>query len=552
VEKKDDTAWISSLEILRKTGISRATLNNYIQMGIIPKPRVLKPEEGQGKARRVGYFPLTALERIEAVKRLKREKKIMRNILEELGVRLPVDQEPESDARKEVSFPETMPEAIEDHRMPNRDGIGGDMEEPPVSREGGPSSSQAKAGENRKASPLQVTIDEIPCPAYLVNNNFEIDWINPLAEEKIFRRSVRTIRDAENRNVFRLLLQGGASSRILGNMDLDLCALHMSFVKGRQGKDFLRKMYRDMVEEELEYLETLYERAEAAPLDKVKDIFMQTPVVHGKSQPYHVYYAVFREGILFVYGEVETILKGVAELLSSRDQVVRELLKQRMPTLTSFCVLVADLQDSSRICAELAPEEYFELINEIWKTMESSFRSYYGTYGKHVGDGMVYYFLRDRNSNYMMNAIACSVELKEKMSRLSYEWKLRKGWFTDLNLNIGINEGQEFFGTIPTSPSVEFTALGDSVNYAARLSDFARRGSIWTTKNLMNKLTEEERKRIRFGIPRIDQGRELIIENLYSRVMDMLSPDDPKYRKYLDIATLPVTQILSVSPAPDF
>ncbi len=65
----------------------------------------------------------------------------------------------------------------------------------------------------------------------------------------------------------------------------------------------------------------------------------------------------------------------------------------------------------------------------------------------------------------------------------------------------------------------------------------------------MNKLTEEERKRIRFGIPRIDQGRELIIENLYSRVMDMLSPDDPKYRKYLDIATLPVTQILSVSPA---
>ncbi len=335
--------------------------------------------------------------------------------------------------------------------MPNRDGIGGDMEEPPVSREGGPSSSQAKAGENRKASPLQVTIDEIPCPAYLVNNNFEIDWINPLAEEKIFRRSVRTIRDAENRNVFRLLLQGGASSRILGNMDLDLCALHMSFVKGRQGKDFLRKMYRDMVEEELEYLETLYERAEAAPLDKVKDIFMQTPVVHGKSQPYHVYYAVFREGILFVYGEVETILKGVAELLSSRDQVVRELLKQRMPTLTSFCVLVADLQDSSRICAELAPEEYFELINEILKTMESSFRSYYGTYGKHVGDGMVYYFLRDRNSNYMMNAIACSVELKEKMSRLCYEWTLRKGWFTDLNLNIGINEGQEFFGTIPTS-----------------------------------------------------------------------------------------------------
>jgi class 3 adenylate cyclase len=219
-----------------------------------------------------------------------------------------------------------------------------------------------------------------------------------------------------------------------------------------------------------------------------------------------------------------------------------------MPTLTSFCVLVADLQDSSRICAELAPEEYFDLINEIWKTMEGSFRSYYGTYGKHVGDGMVYYFLRDRDSNYMMNALACSVEVREKMSRLSYEWKLRKGWHNDLCLNIGINEGQEFFGTIPTAPSVEFTALGDSMNYAARLSDFARRGSIWTTKNLINKLSEEERKRVRFGIPRKQEDREVTIENLYTRVMDMLSPDDPKYRKFLDIATLPVTQILSVAP----
>lgn len=547
-----DGAWISSLELLRKTGISRATLNNYIQMGLIPKPRVLKPEAEGIKARRVGYFPLSAVERIEAVQRLKREKKIMRNILEELGVRLPVGQDQERGEPEEI--PETEIPSMEtgEQHAPGMDGIGEKGNEFPVSEERAPSRREVKDEDQRKASALQVTIDEIPCPAYLVNNNFEIDWINPLAEEKIFRRSVRTIREAENRNVFRLLLQGGASSRILGNMDLDLCALHMSFVKGRQNREFLQKMYGDMMPEELEYLQTLFERAEAAPHDKVKDIFLQAPPVHGKSQPYHVYYAIFREGILFVYGEVETILKGVAELLSSRDQVVRELLKQRMPTLTSFCVLVADLQDSSRICAELAPEEYFELINEIWKTMESSFRSYYGTYGKHVGDGMVYYFLRDRDSNYMMNAIACSVELKEKMSRLSYEWKLRKGWFTDLHLNIGINEGQEFFGTIPTSPSVEFTALGDSVNYAARLSDFARRGTIWTTKNLMNKLTEAERKRIRFGIPRHEEGRELIIENLYSRVMDMLSPEDPKYRKYLDIATLPVTQILSVAPASDF
>jgi class 3 adenylate cyclase len=476
---------------------------------------------------------------------MKKKGRTMQNILEELGVRLPTGE------KGEEKGPGSSP------------GAAGHLEYPPREERGKPAERDsfldgmaefpppgAGTGEKDRSVSLQVTIDEIPCPAYLLNNNFEIDWINPLAEEKIFRRSVRTIREAENRNVFRLLLQGGASSRSLGSMDLDLCALHMQFVKAKHQRLFLQKMYGDITHDELEYLGNLYDQSEVAPRDAVKDLFIETPGRNGMKQSYHVYYAVFREGILFVYGQVERILKGVAELLSSRDQVVRELLKQRMPTLTSFCVLVADLQDSSRICAELAPEDYFELINEIWKTMEGSFRSYYGTYGKHVGDGMVYYFLRERDSNYLMNALACSVELREKMSRLSYEWKLRKGWFNDLYLNIGINEGQEFFGTIPTAPSVEFTALGDSVNYAARLSDFARRGSIWTTKNLLNKLSEEERRRIRYGIPRLEEGRELTIENLYSRVMDMLSPDHPKYRKFLDIATIPVTQILAVAPAP--
>ena len=39
--------WVTSKEILFKTSISRATLNNYIQAGIIPKPVVKKPDGTQ-------------------------------------------------------------------------------------------------------------------------------------------------------------------------------------------------------------------------------------------------------------------------------------------------------------------------------------------------------------------------------------------------------------------------------------------------------------------------------------------------------------------------
>ena len=159
---------------------------------------------------------------------------------------------------------------------------------------------------------------------------------------------------------------------------------------------------------------------------------------------------------------------------------------------------------------------------------------------------MVYYFLKNRDSNYLMNALLCALELRESMKKLSHEWKINKGWFNELFMNIGINEGEEYFGIIPAAPSIEFTALGDSVNYARRLSDLARYGSIWTTKNLMNRLNDEEKKKMRYGIHRKEGGRDLLIENVFSRVMDLVPQDSPKYCNLKDIAILPVTEILNL------
>ncbi|PIY31063.1 MAG: hypothetical protein COZ07_10565, partial [Candidatus Infernicultor aquiphilus] len=191
---------------------------------------------------------------------------------------------------------------------------------------------------------------------------------------------------------------------------------------------------------------------------------------------------------------MEDIVNRLHETINSTEEGLLKLTinnlhcpDQRIPSLVSFSVLVADLQDSVRICADLPPEEYFELINQVWKCIEGSFKKYYGLYGKHAGDSMVYYFLKDKDSNYLMNSIYCALELREKVKKLGMEWKARKGWFHDLYMNIGINEGQEYFGAIVHSPGIEFTAFGDSVNYAGRLSDFARYGSIWTTKNMIRK-----------------------------------------------------------------
>ncbi len=232
------------------------------------------------------------------------------------------------------------------------------------------------------------------------------------------------------------------------------------------------------------------------------------------------------------------------DTVTKRDTAA--LLRQGAPTLVSFSVLAMELQNATKICAELPPEEYFSLIRRIWKSTTLLLKNYFGIYGKHTGNGMVFYFLRDRDSSYLMNAIICALELREMMKKKSHEWKTNKGCPEDLYLNTGISEGQEFIGTIAAAPAAEFISLGDSVHSACLLSDLACSGSVWTTKNLLNRLDEKDRKQIRYGIYRREQNRDILVENVFSRVMDLVPQDNLKYSKYMDIGTVPVTEILNL------
>lgn len=64
---------LTSKEVLERTGISRATLNNYIATGLLPRPDVQPPGPEHGVAPRIGYFPDGTAERIAEIQRLKRE-----------------------------------------------------------------------------------------------------------------------------------------------------------------------------------------------------------------------------------------------------------------------------------------------------------------------------------------------------------------------------------------------------------------------------------------------------------------------------------------------
>lgn len=505
---------LSSKVLLDKTGISRATLNNYIKLGILSKPIVSNPGlEGKGP-RQLGFFPDDSIARIESINKLKQEGYSMTEIVDVLRTT------PESTLAAKSS-----PQPIDSDK-----------------REFAATAPPSSPPRRMETGSPRVTIEDLSHPAYMINHNFELIWINQEARRRMLG-SIELPAHSDGRSLLRLL----PSER---SEWASLLRFHIALAKGRLTADSFSIACRGLDPVAFARTQAIYAEVAAEPAMPMLAAPISLPDENGSAHPYTAYASYFREGMLIVLLPDTNQNDAMLELLSRRDEVIRSLLRRRLPVLTDLAVMVADLQSSVKICAELPPEEYFELINEIWTTMAPIFRRYHATCGKHVGDGLVYYFFPQPDSDYLANALACAQEARLAMQKLSKAWQLRKNWFNELYLNTGITEGMEWLGTYQSSTGIEFVVLGDTINQAARISDVARHGSIWASKSLIGKMGSKERERVTYGVRRrAADGRELFVESSFSFVSSLLEQDGVRLEKLRDIATLAITEIVAIKPA---
>ncbi|HWI83169.1 adenylate/guanylate cyclase domain-containing protein [Ramlibacter sp.] len=487
---------LTSKELLEQTGISRATLNNYIALGIVPKPDVLPPQPDDGAAPRIGYFPADTAQRIADIQRLKNQGWTMSRIAAHFGGRASAEapQEPMPPPRVAVASP------------------------PPAARPQPP-------------APPRLSIEEIAHPACLVDRNFDIVWFNAA--------SAPLLGAAAGQNLFRYLLQARDPR------DEALLRFHVRLA--RQLGASVETICRDAEAPDRALLERLYhETGEAAPLAPVSHAFV--PAATGGASQLCLYAVRFREGLLLVQVPRSRAGEELASQLEAHEVTLGGLGRKRLPVLSDVAAVVMDLQHAGRIWSALPAEEYFELINQIWVTAEPIFRRHQGTQGKHPRDGIACYFLPQRDGSHVWNAVQAAHDMREAMRGVSQQWQLRKGWGTELYMNTGIDEGQQWLGTLRSAGQVEFTMFGDILNRAARLSDFARGGAVWATKNLIVKLEPQDRQRLRWGVHRRDQeGRELFVPCVFATVEQLA--EGPLGEKLHDIARLPVTEIADIAVA---
>ncbi|MGD8314679.1 MAG: hypothetical protein PVI17_08055 [Syntrophobacterales bacterium] len=491
-----DSKQISSKEILAQTGISRATLNNYIGLNLIPPPTVRKPKELGGPTK-IGYFPEWVVDRIERIRQLKSEgmrmSQIVMHFMDEEKKVLPAEVESQPDL-------------------------------------------------------VYQWLEQIPFPAVLLNRNWEIIQSNHAAENLLLTWRDRGTASVTKNNFFsafyiRELISGFTNWE-------DILTAHIRLAKRDLTEDSLAQMCRGSEYHTEEEIRRLWRGVE--PLDD-RPFHHQTLVlkhVDGETRHCTLFSSALRQGTLLLYVPIHMQLDRILEQLLGTVELSRKVLSRKDPSLIPLCIVAARLESDLHLRTSLPPAEYLDLMNQIILTSHQCFKDHGGTPARSFQEGAVGFFWAadDPPHNYLFRALVCSHSLRRMIGDLDRKWKYKHAWSNTLRLNIGIHCGHEWAGTIPSALAFEFTVLGDTLMETVKLSEFSKGGAIWASKEVIENLSPSDRKRVECGIRLGVYEKRFVSPNIYSPVKELLSRDELEGRGLQPISNLAVTEVVDVFP----
>jgi adenylate cyclase len=134
-------------------------------------------------------------------------------------------------------------------------------------------------------------------------------------------------------------------------------------------------------------------------------------------------------------------------------------------------VLFADVRGSTGIAEKMPPEEFSRLLARFYGAAAEVIDERDGIVDKFVGDAAVALFIPGfAGSDHAADAIAAARGLLEQTGNDGAD-----PW---IPVGAGVHTGRSFVGSVGEGDARDFTALGDTVNAAARLTSLAGAGEI--------------------------------------------------------------------------
>ncbi|MEE9522019.1 MAG: adenylate/guanylate cyclase domain-containing protein [candidate division NC10 bacterium] len=151
-------------------------------------------------------------------------------------------------------------------------------------------------------------------------------------------------------------------------------------------------------------------------------------------------------------------------------------------------VVFLDLRGFTNFSDSAEPEEVIEFLRGYHAEMGKLIFQFEGTLEHFSGDGIMVFFNDPiPRKDHTEVAVRMTVEMQARAKELRPGW-LKKGY--DLDLGVGIAAGYATLGTIGFEGRMDYGAVGNVTNLAARLSSEAKGGQILTNQRTLSKIED--------------------------------------------------------------
>ena len=143
-------------------------------------------------------------------------------------------------------------------------------------------------------------------------------------------------------------------------------------------------------------------------------------------------------------------------------------------------MLFCDVKGSTAMAETMDPEDWAEIMNGAFERLIAPVYRYEGTLARLMGDAIFAFFGAPiAHEDDPQRAVRAGLDIVAGIA--GYRERLRGERGLDLDVRVGINTGPVMVGQVGSDLRLEYTAMGDAVNVAARMEQTAEPGTVQIT-----------------------------------------------------------------------
>src|SRR5262249_338966 len=140
-------------------------------------------------------------------------------------------------------------------------------------------------------------------------------------------------------------------------------------------------------------------------------------------------------------------------------------------------VLFADMTGFTPLAEKLDPEEVHQIIDRCFEFITTEVHRFEGTINQYTGDGVMALFGAPvAHEDSPRRAVHAALGIQRALRAYAEELQEQRG--LALQIRMGLNTGLVVVGKIGDDLRMDYTAVGDTTNLAARMQQMARPGSV--------------------------------------------------------------------------